>query len=101
MPARGPQTVVPVAIFSAVAVVAVVESVAVVVVMEVVHTCLRTAEKRDVNTNSYEGKLFETLCFVGAHRCPYASIRVHRNRSKNLLVQSLIVEYSNSSSISQ
>ena len=48
MPARGPQTVVTVAIVAAVAVVAVVEAVAVVVVMEVVHRCSRTAEKRGI-----------------------------------------------------
>ena len=42
-----------------IAVVAVVEAVAVVVVMEVVHRCLRTAEKRDVNITPYENKLFE------------------------------------------
>jgi len=56
MPARGPQRRVTVAVVAVVAVIAVVEAVAVAVeVVEVVHTC------------------------------PYVSIGVHRNASKNLL----------------
>ena len=55
MPARGPQTIITIAIVAVVAVAAVVESVAVVIV----HRCLRTAEKRGVNITPYENKLFE------------------------------------------
>ena len=53
MPARGPQTLITIAV------IAIIESIAIIITIELLHMCLQTAEKRGVNITPYENKLFE------------------------------------------